>query len=94
VTWLFPKLKNALKGTHFESVEAVKTKAKEVLKTLQEKDFQHCFNQWKIRIERYVKHGEEYIEGENVKPLKNINKKFLQRKSRYLLATRRNKVSI
>jgi hypothetical protein len=61
---LFPKLKNALKGTHFESVEAVKTKATEVLKTLQEKDFQHCFNQWKIRMERCVKHGGEYIEGE------------------------------
>ncbi|KAL4126402.1 hypothetical protein QTP88_010624 [Uroleucon formosanum] len=26
--WLFPKLKSALKGTHFESVEAVKTKVK------------------------------------------------------------------
>jgi len=62
--WLFPKLKSALKGTHFESVEAVKTKATEVLKTLQEKDFQHCFNQWKIRMERCVKHGGEYIEGE------------------------------
>ncbi|KAL4154268.1 hypothetical protein QTP88_002093 [Uroleucon formosanum] len=55
--WLFPKLKSALKGTHFESVEAVKTKATEVLKALQEKDFQHCFNQWKIRMERCVKHG-------------------------------------
>ncbi|KAE9521254.1 hypothetical protein AGLY_018346 [Aphis glycines] len=55
--WLFPKLKSALKDTHFESVEAVKTKATEVLKTLQEKDFQHCFNQWKIRMERCVKHG-------------------------------------
>jgi len=62
--WLFPKLKSALKGTHFESVEAVKTKTTEVLKTLQEKDFQHCFNQWKIRMERCVKHGGEYIEGE------------------------------
>ncbi|KAL4113365.1 hypothetical protein QTP88_016997 [Uroleucon formosanum] len=61
--WLFPKLKSALKGTHFESVEAVKTKATEVLKALQEKDFQHCFNQWKIRMERCVKHGGEYIEG-------------------------------
>ncbi|KAL4098417.1 hypothetical protein QTP88_023036 [Uroleucon formosanum] len=61
--WLFPKLKSALKGTHFGSVEVVKTKATEVLKALQEKDFQHCFNQWKIRMERCVKHGGEYIEG-------------------------------
>ncbi|KAL4131067.1 hypothetical protein QTP88_008418 [Uroleucon formosanum] len=34
--WLFPKLKSALKGTHFESVEAVKTKATE---TVQVSDF-------------------------------------------------------
>jgi len=48
--WLFPKLKSALKGTRFERVEAVKTKSTEVL---QEKDFQHCFNQWKMRMERW-----------------------------------------
>ncbi|KAL4089073.1 hypothetical protein QTP88_024146 [Uroleucon formosanum] len=32
--WLFPKLKSALKGTHFESVEVVKTKATEFGMTL------------------------------------------------------------
>jgi len=36
-----PKLKSALKGTHVESVETVKTKSTEVLK-----DFQHCFDRW------------------------------------------------
>lgn len=43
--WLFAKLKSALKGTRFELVDAVKTKATEVLKKLHEKDFQHCFDQ-------------------------------------------------
>jgi len=38
--WLFPKLKSALKGIHFESVEAVKIKSTEVLKAMQEKYFQ------------------------------------------------------
>jgi len=59
--WLFPKLKSAFKGTRFESVEAVKTKSSEVLKALQEKDFQHCFNQWKIWVERCIKREEEYL---------------------------------
>ncbi|KAJ8949360.1 hypothetical protein NQ318_012024 [Aromia moschata] len=40
-----------LKGTRFEHVEAVKTKATEVLNQLTEADFQHCFQQWKSRME-------------------------------------------
>ncbi|KAJ8946232.1 hypothetical protein NQ318_013043 [Aromia moschata] len=36
-----------LKGTRFESVEAVKAKATEVLNQLTEADFQHCSQQWK-----------------------------------------------
>jgi len=62
--WLFPTLKSELKGTHFESVEAVKTKSTEVLKALQEKDFQRCFNRWKVRMECSIKREGEYVEGE------------------------------
>ncbi|KAJ8949367.1 hypothetical protein NQ318_012032 [Aromia moschata] len=40
-----------LKGTRFESVEAVKAKATEVLNQLTDADFQHCFQQWKSRME-------------------------------------------
>ncbi|GFU61102.1 putative mariner transposase [Trichonephila clavipes] len=45
--FLFPKIKSALKGTRFESMEAVNQKTAELLKALTEKDFQHCFDQWK-----------------------------------------------
>ncbi|KAJ8962675.1 hypothetical protein NQ318_001070 [Aromia moschata] len=56
-----------------ESVEAVKAKAAEVLNQLTEAAFQHCFQQWKCRMERYMRAREEdeddYIicekEGEN-----------------------------
>ncbi|KAJ8942334.1 hypothetical protein NQ318_005326 [Aromia moschata] len=41
-----------LKGRRFESVEAVKAKATKVLNQLTEADFQHCFQQWKSRMER------------------------------------------
>ncbi|KAJ8943039.1 hypothetical protein NQ318_022583 [Aromia moschata] len=41
-----------LKGTRFESVEVVKAKATEVLNQLTDADFQHCFQQWKRRMER------------------------------------------
>ncbi|GFS93845.1 transposable element Tcb1 transposase [Trichonephila clavipes] len=49
---MFPKVKSALKGTRFESMEAVKENPAGVLKELTKDDFQHCFQQWKIRMER------------------------------------------
>ncbi|KAJ8960408.1 hypothetical protein NQ318_013688 [Aromia moschata] len=42
-------VKSALTG-RFESVEAVKAKAAEVLNQLTEADFQHWFQQWKRRM--------------------------------------------
>jgi hypothetical protein len=41
--YLFPKIKSALKGTRFESVDAKKANATEVMKELLEKDLQHYF---------------------------------------------------
>ena len=48
---LFPKIKSVLKGTRFESVDAVKAKATELTNKLSEDDLQHRFQQWKIRME-------------------------------------------
>ncbi|GFV41538.1 mariner Mos1 transposase [Trichonephila clavipes] len=39
--FLFPKIKSALKGTRFESMEVVKQKTAELLKALTKEDFQH-----------------------------------------------------
>ncbi|KAG5321996.1 MOS1T transposase, partial [Acromyrmex heyeri] len=63
--FLFPKIKSALKGTRFESMEEVKRKSAELLNVLTKEDFQHCFDQWKKRMERCVARGGEYIEGEH-----------------------------
>ena len=64
--FLFPKIKSALKGTRFESVDAVKAKATKLLNSLTQDDLQHCFQQWKIRMERCRDRGGDYIEGDNV----------------------------
>ena len=64
--YLFPKIKSVVKGTRFESVDAVKAKATEHMNKLSEDDLQHCFQQWKIRMERYRDWGGKYIEGENI----------------------------
>ena len=43
--YLFPKVKCALKGTRFETVEAVKEKSGRVMNEVTEEDFQDCFKQ-------------------------------------------------
>jgi len=64
--FLFPKIKSALKGTSFESVDAVKARATELMNKLSEDDLQHRFQQWKIRMERCKGRRGECIEGDNV----------------------------
>ena len=62
----FPKIKSTLKGTGLDSVDAVKAKATELMNKLSEDDPQHCFQQWKIHMERCRYRGGEYIEGDNI----------------------------
>ena len=64
--FLFPKIMSALKGTRFESVDAVKAKATQLLNSLTQDDLQHCFQQWKFRMERCRDRGGDYIEGDNI----------------------------
>jgi hypothetical protein len=64
--YLFPKIKSALKGTHFDSVDAVKEKATEILMKLSEKDLQHYFQQWKIHIAQCRGQGEDHFEVDNI----------------------------
>jgi hypothetical protein len=59
---LFPKIKSALKGTHFESVDAVRAKAMEVMKKLSGKDLQ----QWKVLMERCRGRGGDHFECDNI----------------------------
>ena len=64
--FLFTKIKSALKGTRFESVDAVEAKAMELTNKSSDDDLQHCFQQRKIRMERCRDRGGEYIEGDNI----------------------------
>jgi hypothetical protein len=63
--FLFPKIKSALKGTRFESVDTVKAKAMVVMKEISEKVLQHCFQQWKIRMELSRDCRGDHFEGDN-----------------------------
>jgi hypothetical protein len=63
---LFPKIKSALKGSHFYSVDAVKAKATDLMKKLSLKDLQYCFQQWKIHMEWYRWLGRDHFEDDNI----------------------------
>jgi hypothetical protein len=64
--FLFPKIKSALKGTRLKPVDAVKANARAIMKKLSEKDLQHCFQQWKIRMELCRGQGGDHFEGDNI----------------------------
>jgi hypothetical protein len=64
--FIFPKIKSVLKGTRFESVDAVNAKATQLLKSITQDDLQHYFQQWKIRMERCRDRGGDYIEQDNI----------------------------
>jgi hypothetical protein len=88
--WLlpFPKLKSAFKGTHFQSVDEVKSKTADLLKRMSGDDLQHCFEQWKIHMQLCIDGGGgggwEYAEGD-----RNYSVRFpdFSHKSRYFIAT-------
>ena len=62
----FPKIKSALKGSRYVSVDTVKAKATQLLNSLTQDDLQHCFQKWKIRMERCRDRGGDNIEGDRI----------------------------
>jgi len=46
----------------------------ELMNKLSEDDLQHCFQQWKIRMERCRDRGGVYIEGDNILLCNFLNK--------------------
>ena len=45
--FLFPWMKNVLKGKYFADAEEVKQKMAEALRRIQINEFRNCFEQWK-----------------------------------------------
>jgi hypothetical protein len=63
--YLFPKLKSALRGTHFQTVDEVKSKTADLPNGVSADYRQHCFEQWKIRIQRRMDGVGEYVDGDS-----------------------------
>ncbi|GFX78642.1 uncharacterized protein TNCV_30821 [Trichonephila clavipes] len=59
--YLFIKMKNALKGTHFESIDEVKAKTANLLKMVTPNEAQSCFERWKTRMQLCMDREGEYF---------------------------------
>ena len=52
--FLFPRLKNHLKGHHFGTLDNIQKSVTDGLKGIPAEAFQHCYEQWKQRLRRCV----------------------------------------
>jgi histone-lysine N-methyltransferase SETMAR len=60
--WLFPRLKDHLRGRRFESRSALGSAIYQYLKVTSKDDYDDCFKQWSERLRKCINAGGEYFE--------------------------------
>jgi len=63
--WLFPKLKNGLKGQRFADLSDIQCNVKTLLWGIPENYFQDCFRQWHHSLTKCIASQGEYFEGDS-----------------------------
>jgi hypothetical protein len=63
--WMFPKLKNALKGHRFSDIANIQGHATTILQSIPEEEFQKCFEQCKHRLTKCIGAQGDYFEGDS-----------------------------
>ena len=64
--FLFPKLKEVIKGTHFEDVDTVKKAVTKELRAISQESLQECMEAWQRRMAKCIKAHGDYFEGEKL----------------------------
>lgn len=64
--FLFPKIKEKLKGHHFQTLEYIKEATTEALAEVTKDQFRESIEGWKVRMEKCIRAQGEYFEGCNV----------------------------
>jgi histone-lysine N-methyltransferase SETMAR len=64
--FLFPRLKNYLKGRHFGTMDNIQKSVTDELKGTPAEAFRHCYKQWKQRLRRCVTAQGNYFEGDKL----------------------------
>ena len=63
--FLFPKIKEILKGRHFDDIDDIRSNTTTALKALPQNQFQDCFEGWSRRWHRCIASQGEYFEGDD-----------------------------
>ena len=64
--WLFPKLKTALRGHCFDTIEEIQAESQKALKAIPEIEFNKCFDDWKKRWHKGIISRRDYFEGDEI----------------------------
>ena len=62
--WLFPKLKEKLRGCRYETIEEMKEAVTKVIDTLTQEDFNGAFHRLLERYNKCIAAGGDYFEGD------------------------------
>ena len=62
--WLFPKLKENLRGSRYETTEEMKEAVTRVINTLTQEDFLGAFQKLLKRYNKCIAAGGDYFEGD------------------------------
>jgi hypothetical protein len=62
---LFPKIKEILKGRHFDGIDDIWSNTMEARKAIPQNQFQNCFEGWTRRWHRCISSQWEYFEGDH-----------------------------
>ncbi|XP_074170634.1 COX assembly mitochondrial protein 2 homolog isoform X1 [Rhinolophus sinicus] len=62
--FLYPKIKEILKGRHFDDIQDIKGNTTTALMAIPEREFQNCFEEWTRRWCRCIASQGEYFEGD------------------------------
>jgi hypothetical protein len=65
VTFLFPKIKEILKGRHFDDIVDIRSNTTAPLKAIPQNHFQICFEGWTRHWHRCTASQGEYFEGDH-----------------------------
>jgi transposase len=63
--FLFPKVKEILKGRHFDNINDIRSNTMEALKAVPQNQFQNCFEGCAERCHRCIASQGEYFEGDH-----------------------------
>ena len=72
--FLFDKIKDAMRGTHFGIVEELKGEASRLLKAIPGSDWKKCFESWKNQMRRCIAAEGDYFEGDQNFQINILNK--------------------